>query len=327
MKFIVTGDIHFRGNNPRARLDNYMVAIKRKLLEVVELAIDHNATAIICPGDLFDSPKTMWGTVAELADVLKQAPCPVLCVHGNHDIWAGNAGSKPRTPFGFLERLNFIWDVSGATYFINNVSVSGHGFNVETDTELGMEQFMPTYGFPNDFEDVYRIHLVHSMLLERPPGFEMRHTLISDVKTTANVIISGHDHTGFGIKQRDDGVLFINPGALCRLSAHQAEMERRVQVALLTIDTDGARAELIPLSSALPGHEVLSREHIENAVERENRLGRFLELLASEGESKFLEVQEIVDDIAARDNIPGEVKAEALMRIGQAQEELAVRGG
>lgn len=49
-----------------------------------------------------------------------------------------------------------------------------------------------------------------------------------------------------------------------------------------------------------------------------------MKLLASEGEAKFLEVREIVEDIAARDNLPEAVKAEALRRIGEARERLGV---
>ncbi len=163
--------------------------------------------------------------------------------------------------------------------------------------------------------------------MDHSPGFEMRHTLISQVETTAQVIISGHEHIGFGIKRRDDGVLFINPGALCRLSAHHAEIERSVQVALLTVDGSKFEAELIPLKSAAPGHEVLSRAHLEAEAERNDQLEKFLGLLASEGEAKFLEVREIVEDIAARENLPEAVKAEALRRVGAAREALGATTG
>ncbi len=97
-----------------------------------------------------------------------------------------------------------------------------------------------------------------------------------------------------------------------------------MQVALLTVKDGQATAELIPLKSARPAHEILSREHIESAVERESRIDEFLKLLASEGEAKFLEVREIVEDIAARDNIPANVKRDALRRIGAAREKLGV---
>ena len=111
------------------------------------------------------------------------------------------------------------------------------------------------------------------------------------------------------------------------MSASQAEIERQVQVALMIIDDNGyVDAELIPLRSALPGREVLSREHLEAEADRNERMEKFLGLLASEGESKFMEVRDIVEDIAVRKNIPDKVKAETLKRIDVAREELAKSG-
>jgi exonuclease SbcD len=322
-KAIVTGDIHYRGTNPRARLDNFQEAISAKLLEVMFLAREHKADCILIPGDIFDGPSTSWSVVADLIQILRVSPCPVLTIHGNHDIFGGNPATKHRTPYGLLSKIGFLWDVEESEFNgPENVIVTGCGFDTNTDTKTpeGMRQFSPRIWVDGAFQ----IHVVHSMLLDKQPGFDMRHTLISQVKTSAQVIISGHEHAGFGIVRREDGVLFINPGALCRLSAHVAEIERTIQVALLTVENDQATAELIPLKSARPGHEVLSREHIESATERESRIDEFLKLLASEGEAKFLEVREIVEDIAARDNLPEAVKAEALRRIGEAREKLGV---
>lgn len=327
-KAVICGDLHYRGINPRAWLGNFQEALNRELFEVYEIVKQYKADVIIQTGDLFDSPGTAWGTAAELAFILQQSPVPFLCISGNHDLWAGNPGSKYRTPFGFLARLGIIQDLGDKPFASGGTCITGHGFNVETDTELGRGQFSPPpYTGTRDDDGVSidgaSIHVVHSMLMDHAPGFDMRHTLISQVETTAQVIISGHEHIGFGIKRRDDGVLFINPGALCRLSAHAAEMERKVQVALLTVSSiNDYSAEIIPLKSAAPGHEVLSREHLEAEAERGARLEKFLTLLASEGEAKFLEVREIIEDIAARENLPEEVKTEALRRIGDARERL-----
>ena len=321
-KAIVTGDIHYRGTNPRARLDNFQEALSAKLLETIHLARDHKADCIIIPGDVFDGPSTSWGVVADLIQILKSAPCPVLSIHGNHDIYGQNPATRHRTPYGLLSKIGFLWDVEESEFNgSENVIVTGCGFDTNTDTKTpeGKAQFSPRIWVDGAFQ----IHVVHSMLLDKQPGFDMRHTLISEVKTSAQVIISGHEHTGFGIVRREsDRMLFVNPGALCRLSAHVAEIERPVQVALLTVENGQATAELIPLKSARPGHEVLSREHIESAAERESRIDEFLKLLASEGEAKFLEVREIVEDIAARENLPEAIKAEAVRRIGEAREKL-----
>lgn len=370
-KAIVTGDWHFRGTSPRARLDNFQEALTAKILEVYDLARTHRANVIIVPGDLLDSPGVSWSTVTDLALLLTQAPCPVITIHGNHDIWAGNPASKYRTPYGFLERLGLIHDVGGggpgSEYQVHGnraragcfdekeeVWITGAGFTVDTDTdsEAGRLQYVPHPHHPGAYMPGERlggffIHLVHSMLLDKPPSFEgMRHTLISQVKTSAHVIISGHEHTGFGVRMSgttgvpDGGTLFVNPGALCRLSAHEAEMKRDVGVALLTVSGEGAGktgaagrdrrdvdARFIPLTSARPGHEVLSRKHIESAVEREGRIEEFLQLLAAEGEAKFLEVREILEDIAAREELPDGVKMEALRRVGAAREKIGVGGG
>ncbi len=325
-KIIVCGDLHWRGLNPKARLDNFLEALTAKLQEVFEIARRIVADAIIIAGDLFHSPNMAWGTVAELALLLQSVPCPVLTIPGNHDSYGGNLESLFRTPYGLLAKLGFIWDLDKNPYLMSNPSedifITGHGFTADTDTEAGMVQFLASRN--EETQNATIIHVVHSMLLDRSPGFDIRHTLISQVKTTANVIISGHDHTGFGIIRRDDEILFINPGALCRLTAHASEIERQVQVAVLTVDDNGqCNAELVPLQSAKPGHQVLSREHIEEAQARNQKLDEFLSLLASEGESKFLEVREIVEDIAARENIPAAVKQEALERLGRARERVA----
>lgn len=329
MKLLITGDWHFRGANPRGRMDNYQEAITRKLYEVFDLARAHHAEAIIIPGDLFDSPGTSLGTIADLASILQAAPCQLLAIHGNHDIWGGNGGSKYRTPFGLLARLGLINDLEQEPYETVtlgrdaadlNIAITGHGFDVETDTEAGAGQFTPPPHGPK-WSGV-SIHVIHSMLLEKAPGFQMRHTRIEDVQTTAQVIISGHDHAGFGIHRREDGVLFINPGALCRLSAHPVEMERQVQVALLTVENGHVEAELIPLVSAQPGHIVLSREHLEAEAEREERINNFLGLLSSDTNLRFLETADIIEQIAASDQLPQPVVSEALRRLGQAREEL-----
>ena len=322
-KAIVTGDIHYRGTNPRARLDDFQEALSAKLLETIHLARDHKADCIIIPGDVFDGPSTSWGVVADLIQILKSAPCPVLSIHGNHDIYGQNPATRHRTPYGLLSKIGFLWDVEESEFNgSENVIVTGCGFDTNTDTKTpeGKAQFSPRIWVDGAFQ----IHVVHSMLLDKQPGFDMRHTLISEVKTSAQVIISGHEHTGFGIVRREsDRMLFVNPGALCRLSAHVAEIERPVQVALLTIEDGQAAAELIPLKSARPGHEVLSREHIESAAERESRIDEFLKLLASEGEAKFWKCGRLWD-IAARENLPEAIKAEALRRIGEARERLGV---
>ena len=101
-KIVLCGDLHWRGLNPKARLDNFLEALTAKLQEVFEIARRIVADAIIIAGDLFHSPNMAWGTVAELALLLQSVPCPVLTIPGNHDSYGGNLESLFRTPYGLL---------------------------------------------------------------------------------------------------------------------------------------------------------------------------------------------------------------------------------
>ncbi|MGE4274086.1 MAG: exonuclease SbcCD subunit D [Desulfitobacterium sp.] len=323
-KFIICGDLHFRSEKPRNRKDNFEEAMVQKLKEVFGLAYELSADVII-PGDIFDTANVSLKTIAELGSIISESGVQVLAISGNHDLPAGNKAALARTPFGLLEKLGIVWNIEDECFEIFNMGdlriyVTGCGFDFQTDTPEGMKQFKSDDASD---EDELSIHVVHSMLLAASPSFPMRHTIIDQVETDADIIISGHYHEGFGIHRRKDGKLFINPGALCRLSASEAEMKRTVQVALLTIrsktDFD---AELIPLQSARPAEEVLDREAIVDKKEHDNWLESFFESLSHEGEAKFMEVREIVDNIASRENVKPEVKDEALRRIGDAREKL-----
>lgn len=329
------GDVHWRGVSPRSRLDSIQEALTAKLREVFQLAKDHGALAILQPGDLTDSPGISLSTLGDLFELIDEAPCPILTIAGNHDIYAANTGSLARTPLGLLQRADYVTNVASEPFDfssrIDNVPVdiiiTGHGYDTETDVDK--MQYSNPGPMPNtsDCGSYYSIHLAHGMLLERAPGHDMRHTLLSDIPLLPNpphVLICGHDHAGFGFKKMGK-TLCINPGALCRLSASANEMERPVQVALLEVFGNGeTQAKMIPLKSAKPGYEVLSRERLDAERMKQAVMQKFLGLLAEEGEARFLETREIIDNIARREKLPGPVVKEALGRLARAREELGV---
>jgi len=318
---LIIGDVHYRATNPVARLDNFKETLDAKLRECWQLAREHRVDAIIQTGDLFHSPGIVYSTLADLIHVLREAPAPIYTVPGNHDLFAAHPESLYRTPLGFLFQLGIVRNAEAGPFLDQareGLILTGRGYSAMTDVD-------PDYYRSVRTSHAVTIHVTHGMLVDRPvPG---RHTLTSDIaklEDAPDVIINGHYHLGTGI-QRAGKTLIINPGALCRLSAHVEEMERTVQVAILTIDGKAYDAELIPLQSARPGEEVLSREHLVAEAERELRREEFLELLASEQAQKALDLVEMVRSIAQTQQIPEAVRDEALRRIAAASEELGGR--
>jgi exonuclease SbcD len=167
------------------------------------------------------------------------------------------------------------------------------------------------------------------MLLERPFFEGSAHTLLDQVMahTVADVTFGGHYHPGWSKIYEVEGRLFINPGALVRLGNQAADYRRPVQVVLLTLEQgQPVRAELIPLTSARPGEEVLDRSQEGAQMARERALADFIQGIGDASQFEVLEVQAIMERIADNAGVPPAVKSEALRRLGQAQEALA-RGG
>lgn len=326
-KALIIGDLHWTGHQPVARTDNLRETLRAKLLECWALAKDHEVDAIIQTGDLTHTPHLTLPVLADLAVLLGLAPAPVYTIPGNHDALSPEAVG--RTPYGFLRQLDLIKDVAEESIIIGStppVYLSGRAYDADVDASPEWYAARVPDETRSFAPGVVHIHVAHGMLVEaaRPS----RHTLVRDlaaVEHLPDVLITGHDHLGYGAKWVSSGTLCINPGALVRLTAAVEEMERTVQVALLEIERDRIDAKLIPLQSAKPASEVLSREHLEAQAAREARREEFLELLAAETQEQVLSLEEMIRDLARRERIPAEVRDTALELIARAQEEVAAR--
>ncbi|MCG8514530.1 MAG: metallophosphoesterase [Halanaerobiales bacterium] len=342
IKFIVTGDLHWTGKNPKARLDNYKEALSLKLKEIFELALHHKCKGVIIPGDIFDSPGASLSVISELGNLLYQAskmdvktnpsvipdplcPMDIFTIAGNHDVYSGNKNTLNRTPYGLLKQFRILTHIEEFVFPGFGLVLQGHSYNAEI-TDKALSYYLP---HDSDFyidEPRIKMLVTHGMLLDKAPGYELRHTLMSDVAEHPNapdILINGHEHNGFGIKKINN-TLFINPGSIGRIKATEENINRIPQVALLTIPTEGKGdpfAELIPLKSAKPGHEVLSREHIIEEKKRKEMTQKFLELLAEEGESKYQDLEQVVKGIGKRKHLPKPIVNEALKRLAEAREE------
>lgn len=324
VRLLVAGDLHYRGTNPRARVDDFPAALTEKLREVFNLAADHGCHCVVLPGDIVDTPGITLPTLVELCLVLAESPCPVYAVPGNHDLWGGNLDTVHRTPYGALTRFGLVKDLHLRRYDINGVSLTGHGYDADTDRDLS--QYAPRERRSPS------IHVVHGMLLLREPTYGLtRYTLARDVAALANapdVLIVGHEHNGFGSVQIGK-TTFVNPGALCRLAATSYEITRQVKVCLLSVPSETSpgsgvadvETELIQIESAKPGAEVLSRDHLQSPGSVRTRSDDFVALLREGVRPGRFDVKQVIEEVARAQGVSQEVRDEALRRISEASED------
>lgn len=327
MKFLYFGDVHIRGKNPRNRTDDYKEALKAKLREIFKLAEYNQVKAILCPGDIFDRPEVTNSVLLEFADVFKESPVPIYTTPGNHDVYSYNLDTYGRTSLKILElivpQLTVVTDpkqniILGEPGTAIALSFQPYDQNIDKDG----------YGYsPGDpMKDAYKIHIAHGMLLDHDPKVFDRYTYVGTVKTEADLVLSGHDHLGFGIYERKDGKVFMNCGAICRLSASEAEISRKVQVALIEVKGQQLEGiELIDLRSAKPGAEILDRSQIEAEQKRQYAMEEFAALIQTEdGAKAIVDLNAIVESIAAKEGYAPEVVQLALDKIGEAKQSLKV---
>ena len=316
MKLLVINDTHLRGTTPQRRLDNLKQTLLTKLEEVNEIARREEVDFILHGGDLFDRPNPAPSVVSDFLKVLRQAPVPIYLVAGNHDLYGHNPDTLSRTMLGLLITSGVVNIVDQPLVLEENgleVGLTGKSFDYNVDTNQS------AYAAEHPGEVDYTIHLVHGMLLDRPV-FPSNYTLIEDVSSAADIVISGHYHFGFGV-QEFNGTKFVNPGALVRLSADLREIDRTPKVAVIDLEGE-IEIEEIELDSAQPGEEVLDRSELEAAEVREKRLAEFTQTVKAAGEFKYFSVEQILEEVAVNEEVDPEVKEEALDRIGNVQEEL-----
>ena len=318
MNLLFLGDIHWRSVNPRGRIDNYQEAIANKLLECFAIARQEDCEAILQAGDVFDSPSVAWGTVTDLVELLQEAPCPIYCAVGNHDVFGG-LDSLQRTPLWMLHRAGLVRILDQETPMrmgsrMEVVDVSVRHYTHDIDLEPSKD-----YSPPNRLQDAQHIHIVHGMLTPKPLPAGVRCTVLGETRSTADLVLAGHYHLPVGPWTDAKGTTWLNPGALCRLTASVEEIDRPVQVAVIRVQDGRATVELIPLSCARPGAEVLSREHIEAAQRREENRAEFLRLLQTDGVTALQDSETLLQGIATAENVPQEVTTDALGRLAAAR--------
>lgn len=281
IKLLYITDTHFRGVPPVGRTDDFLASIKAKLAEVARIARGEGADAFIHGGDLFDTPEPGLGFAGELLSTLMSGlQVPMYAVPGNHDLYGHNQGSLPRTLLGLLSQLGFIKPLGREPVFIKKdglvVQITGQGYHAEIDRR----DWRQDYVVSKDVRADYAIHVVHGSVIPVVTAaslpFIPNITIAEEVAETtqADLTLVGHWHYPFEVCER--GRWVINPGAMVRLSAVQAEMERVPQVVLIQVTDQGLTHECRPLATAKPGIEILSRAHIETAQSQERARNAFL---------------------------------------------------
>lgn len=215
---VFCGDPHLSDRPPVGRAPDYRAQIIAKLAEVGRVAAAVGVTgadAVVLLGDLFHVSRAnlvSHSLVREIAAILRDYPCPIYAVMGNHDMGEEGLASLHRQPLGVLAEAGVL-QVPTEPVQLMAVSLIFRHYDARLDTS-------PAYYMPTEAESDSggrHILVAHGSLV--PPGQQERFpTLEADEIDGYAAIISGHIHEPFGVRKMRNGVWFANPGSLGRVA-------------------------------------------------------------------------------------------------------------
>ena len=211
MRSIVVSDIHAKASTAEL---------------VSEAADKHNADNILILGDI-----THFGPVGLALEYISSLNRPVYAIPGNCD---------PRDLPSAISKV--AKDMHGRTVTVDGIKIVGLGgsnptiFN--TPFEISEDEILSSLDPISDGVTILMVHAPAFGHLDTIPsgmmvGSESIRAIVDRYKPKA--VLSGHIHEARGIKECD-GVLFLNPGSA-----------KEGYAALLTVDENGAKAELLIL--------------------------------------------------------------------------------
>ncbi len=308
MKFIYLQDVHCKGVNPSSRIGDYYTDIMTKFDEVLTLSKQYKVDYIIDGGDFFDSPLVSNIIIDEFIDKVEQNAIPMFMLYGNHcQIGHSIDNSKSTSLAHIFRRSKYIKHLE--TLIDNNkeqkVLIEGLDYyhNIETDIQNN--------GLKARSEANYKICVCHALLSDKVLPTFIRHVAIGQIKTDYDLVISGHNHKGWGIIQIGT-TKFVNISSLSRTSIDESEIIPSV----LYIDTNTKKLEIIPLKNIKPKELALDILKINESNLFEVNIENFIRSLES-AKIQGLNLTDIIIQLAKNNNIEHTITNELLNRIEQ----------
>jgi len=264
-QFLVSGDIHLRLDNPECRTDDYVAVMKSKFLWLNDLQHKYDCP-IFDAGDLLNG----WKVSPELeAWVMEFMPDDFYTIAGNHDLKNKSVDFFNKSSLNVLykaDKINLL-DIRPTVY--GAAKVFGYYWNFDFEK----------HSLPELSSFDYNIAVIHEMVYNDVVIYEDGKPIGSSVKRIFkrfkgfNMIISGHNHQSFAVKN-EEGRWLINPGSMGRMKSNQ--MDHKPAVYAVNVDKCAVWPIYYPCKSS---DHVITRKHIEDKEKKDERYKAFIEKL------------------------------------------------
>ena len=299
---VLGADLHLREDCPVCRTDGpegYWKEQEAAVSFIRELCGKHDCPFLVA-GDVFHHWKP---SPCLLAWALRELPADMLFIAGQHDLPQHNLELFDRsgcavldadgTPEACLFGRQHLGHGQRSRYAPGNTSYEVHGFDYGEDV------------LPADFRDeVPWVALTHQLIWEEKPPFpgapkKGKATQLLRKHPGYALILTGDNHEPFVIRKEEINTkplgdisgpvsphrLLVNPGSMMRMTAAQAD--HRPRVYLWDATANMVEPAYLPITEG-----VVSREHIDERADRDERIEAFVARLTEEQDDVGLDFVE-----------------------------------
>ena len=284
---ILAADLHIRPDVPIGRTDDYFAAMEKKIDFTLDLS-KQNDCPLFVAGDLgHKSLNNGWPTWLLKWAISKFKEHDIICIVGQHDLPNHQICQFNKSGMGVLNAAGVIQTI-GITLHTSDIPIFPNEILIDTplDNKLCACHFTPTYplnkyglhitpfpygspikslGWGKEYEkpNIPMIAMTHQSVLHGKSMFDgiQGLELLKDFPEY-QLILSGDNHLPF--TEEYQGRRLVNPGSMMRNTADQKDHKPRVY--LWWADTNEIQAVYLPIEK-----DVISREHIKDTTERDNR--------------------------------------------------------
>lgn len=236
MKILHITDSHGTVKGPESRKDIYYITFLRKLYELGYVVKKEKIDIVIHTGDLFHTARVSDKFAGQVSEMIKSWQVPVYVVPGNHDIEGYTTDTIDQTKLGLLAKAGVIQlldrdnpititaNQDGEEY---TVAISGQEYYAHID-----EGNMQDFEMQQDEAD-FNILAIHGYIADTPQHPNIKCTMVGDIVTDADVILTGHYHRQFEWNGPD--VDIYNPGSMMRVEQTDYNKTHMPQYGILDI--------------------------------------------------------------------------------------------
>lgn len=275
---ILTADWHLQESNPICRIDDFVNVTQWKKVQFISDLQKRYGCPILNAGDLFDH----WKPSPELiALTLQHLPNKFWSIAGQHDLPQHSLELIKKSGIHVLEKANRLT-------FLNRYS-----WGVEPSEEASI--IIPLL---ETKKVMVWHHMVYQGKIPWPDCPAPSAIKVLKKYPQFDLILTGDNHRPF--VEEYEGRLLVNPGSIFRTTADQINHEPRVY--LWYAESNTVEPVYLPIESG-----VISREHLEKARERDDRIEAFISRLDNDWDAA-ISFEENLNRFLQRNEIRQSVK-------------------